>query len=87
MLTACHLKRIIDDVPRAIDHDFVQPLCQTMRQALISELGVTREGGRERCKAFLIEDPNIATERAELYQKRERLAAAMSIIRKFGTQA
>jgi hypothetical protein len=88
VLTCAYVyKRIIDNLPRVIDAVFLQPLFHVMHDALIAELGISQEGGRDRCKAFLAESPFAAAQREELYQKRNRLESAKDAIRRFGTQA
>lgn len=77
-------QRIIDNVPRLLDADLVIPLGPTMHQALIKELSVSAEGGRERCRAFLAESQIVARQREELNNKKARLGKARDAIRTFG---
>ena len=72
-------------MPRLIDAEFIRPLATTMQEALISELDISSDNGRERCKAFLAENAMTSSQREDLLQKRKRLATAKEAIRRFGT--
>ncbi|TDL25543.1 hypothetical protein BD410DRAFT_717419 [Rickenella mellea] len=67
-------KRIIDNVPRAIDYDFLGSLKEEpLREVLTTKLGLASEIATQRASAYLSEDPNVAAEREELLQKKASL--------------
>ena len=79
-------QRIIDNLPRLIDAEFIRPLANVMQDALITELDISSEKGRGRGEAFLAENAMTSSQREDLLQKRKRLATAREAIRRFGTE-
>lgn len=57
----------------AIDHTFLFAFAETLQDFLIEKLGLGTANAAALCKAYLAEDPNIVTERAELTSKKHRL--------------
>ncbi|KAF8997232.1 P-loop containing nucleoside triphosphate hydrolase protein [Hymenopellis radicata] len=66
-------KRIIDNVPRAIDYDGLIALSSRVNAALVRGLGVDTEGSSTRLKEYFAEDPEVSDLRAELQAKQKRL--------------
>ncbi|EJC99594.1 uncharacterized protein FOMMEDRAFT_148530 [Fomitiporia mediterranea MF3/22] len=66
-------KRIIDNLPRVIDVDFLKGLQKCMHEALIRGLRMSEEDSKETAGRLLSEDPNITLRRAGLEQVKERL--------------
>ncbi|KAL8280533.1 hypothetical protein RQP46_007181 [Phenoliferia psychrophenolica] len=77
-------KRVIDDVPLAIDCDLIRPLGEHMLEALLRGLGVNSEGGAAKASAWLSESPTVTMERKELSRKKESLETARRELRSFG---
>ena len=69
---AC-LQRIIDDLPRIVDHDFLQALGEHLQDALVEAFGIGTEKAIEKAKMYLAEDPNDVARREELKAKAQRL--------------
>lgn len=78
-------KRLIDNVPRAIDIDIIKKLSTTTQDALILNFALTKEGGNERARAWLAESADGAAKREELEKKRARLAGARLTLTQFAT--
>ncbi|KAF8997228.1 P-loop containing nucleoside triphosphate hydrolase protein [Hymenopellis radicata] len=66
-------KRIIDNVPRALNYDGLIALSSRVNAALVRGLGVDTEGSSTRLKEYFTEDPEVADLRAELQAKQKRL--------------
>ncbi|KAF8890586.1 hypothetical protein CPB85DRAFT_1332852 [Mucidula mucida] len=66
-------KRIIDNVPRAIDYDGLMALSTRVNEALVCGLGVDAEGSSSRLKEYFAEAPDVTDLRAELQAKQKRL--------------
>ncbi|EKM56257.1 uncharacterized protein PHACADRAFT_140877 [Phanerochaete carnosa HHB-10118-sp] len=77
-------KRIIDNVPRAIDYDFLRAIARELQGALITGLGLGEENATERARAYLAEDEGVTAQRAQLEQKRVRLEAVQHRLYNFG---
>ncbi|GAA5887898.1 hypothetical protein JCM6882_000791 [Rhodosporidiobolus microsporus] len=76
-------KRIIDDVPRILDHAVIRPLPAKLGSALVAKL---TSGGDSEIKRLMAESPAIAEERAELNSKRTKLEAARKVLLAFGSE-
>ena len=77
------MQRIVDNIPRVIDLEFLSPLAESIRSALLTDLGVISEGGLGRCKDYLNEAPIVVEQRTDLSTRRQRLGDAKAAIRKF----
>ncbi|TCD67241.1 hypothetical protein EIP91_000370 [Steccherinum ochraceum] len=66
-------KRIIDNIPRIIDHDFLHAIMKELQERLISELGLGTDHATERAAGYLAEDEHVAMDRQLLQRKKERL--------------
>ncbi|TFK21930.1 hypothetical protein FA15DRAFT_644882 [Coprinopsis marcescibilis] len=82
-------KRFADNVPLAIDHEFVQgierdilPLSSPL---LYTKLGVSGEDGHRICQELAQESSHVADRRAELEKKLERFEAANAELLNVGT--
>ncbi|KAJ3559503.1 hypothetical protein NM688_g304 [Phlebia brevispora] len=77
-------KRIIDNIPRIIDHDFLPTIGKELQKALIDGLDLSTEHAMERARAYLAEDVEVAAQRQFLTQKKERLNAVLKKLYEFG---
>ncbi|GJE98371.1 P-loop containing nucleoside triphosphate hydrolase protein [Phanerochaete sordida] len=77
-------KRIIDNVPRVVDHDFLGEIARGLQGALVAGLGLGDAGAAERARAYLAEDDGVTAQRALLEQKRARLEGVQSRLYNFG---
>ncbi|KAF8486541.1 P-loop containing nucleoside triphosphate hydrolase protein [Gautieria morchelliformis] len=77
-------KRIIDDVPRIVDHGFLQGLAKHIQETLVEEFGIGSERATERAKIYLAEEPSDVARRAELTIKAERLDEVLKKLFNFG---
>ncbi|KAK4705660.1 hypothetical protein P7C70_g541, partial [Phenoliferia sp. Uapishka_3] len=77
-------KRIIDDVPRAIDADFIRPLGKCLLSRLVEGLGIHAEGGIDVARAWLAESEEVALQREELGNHRALLEKARKSLSSFG---
>ncbi|KAH9915919.1 P-loop containing nucleoside triphosphate hydrolase protein [Epithele typhae] len=77
-------KRVVDYVPLAIDQHFLYSFAAGLQRALAEalELGVDGAGGR--CAAYVAEDLEIVTARAELDARRKRLESVQRALSRFG---
>jgi GTP-binding protein EngB required for normal cell division len=75
-------KRLIDNVPLAVDHTFLFKLKDTIQKILIKRLKV---GSVEVARDFLMEDPAVQAEREALTVKRKRLEEMKRQLYDFGS--
>ncbi|KAF9507704.1 hypothetical protein BS47DRAFT_1488702 [Hydnum rufescens UP504] len=66
-------KRVIDNIPRAIDLDFIRALGDQVQNALIDKLQIGLEEGRDRAASYVADDPRVSLGRDELEGKTARL--------------
>ena len=78
-------QRIIDDVPRIIDHDFLRPIAQELQPSLIAGLGLGEQNAAERARAYIAEDESITSLRMALEQRHTRLESIQARLHSFGT--
>jgi hypothetical protein len=83
VLSSTDVQRIIDNVPRIIDAEFIIPAAKAFRQALVRDLGVFHPEGSQRCQAYLAESGEVARHRADLMQRKERLEKAKRVVKDF----
>ena len=76
-------QRIIDDIPRIIDHDFLRTISKDLQRSLISGLALATDRASERARAYLAEDPQVKARRSYLTQKKDRLQAVLKELYKF----
>ncbi|THH04524.1 hypothetical protein EW145_g5456 [Phellinidium pouzarii] len=76
-------KRIIDYLPKSIDHDFLHGLKEGMQDALISGLGLDKPDNKEIAGSYFSEDLDITVRRVSLVQTKERLQAVTSKLSDF----
>lgn len=79
-------RRIVDDVPAAIDYDFVLGIERNIRRALLQVVlqQDSQASLSARCAALLQEAPVVIAQRTFLKRKYERLEAARHEIQNFG---
>ena len=83
-LTTYLIQRIIDNIPRIIDHDFLRSIGQGMQGALIRGLSLGTEHATERAELYLAEHPQVAAQRVYLEQKKGRLDGVLRKLYDFG---
>ncbi|KAF9516697.1 hypothetical protein BS47DRAFT_1371660 [Hydnum rufescens UP504] len=66
-------KRIIDNIPRAIDRNFIGKLVDRIQTVLYSQLQIGTEEGLELAANLMAEDPSVALRREDLEAKSARL--------------
>jgi len=76
-------KRIIDNLPRVIDHDFLRALDQNIHGALNKGLGVGESDAYARAENFLKDEPDVVAAREELSRKKERLEEIVERLDRF----
>jgi len=77
-------KRIVDDVPRIVDNDFLHALGKDIQGALIDGVGLGSDKATERATMYLTEDPDIVVRREELLAKKQRLDGVLEKLFSFG---
>lgn len=75
-------KRIIDDVPRAIEQDIVKRLTPGLLEILYATTGVNNED-ESVATQLLTEDPETAAERERLKEKIASLETALDALTRF----
>jgi hypothetical protein len=78
------LQRIIDDVPRIVDRDFIQSLGKQIHGALVEGIGIGSENATERARLYLAEEPDDVLRREELNAKQQRLEEVLKKLFNFG---
>ncbi|KAL5536660.1 hypothetical protein ACEPAF_483 [Sanghuangporus sanghuang] len=66
-------KRIVDNVPLAIEHALNQGLAESMKKTLLQKLNLGAADAAKRLKELMEEDPDIALKREALKNKIEKL--------------
>ncbi|KAI0088919.1 P-loop containing nucleoside triphosphate hydrolase protein [Irpex rosettiformis] len=77
-------KRIIDNIPRIIDHDFLKSIASEMQKTLMSGLGLAGDDGFQIASRYLAEDDDMAVRRKDLKNKKERIRGVMDKLYRFG---
>ncbi|KAG8697349.1 hypothetical protein FRC09_007916 [Ceratobasidium sp. 395] len=69
-------KRFADNIPLAIDQRFIHSFDETISVTLVAGLSISAPDARERCAAWLAESQAVIRQRAELLDRKSRLAEA-----------
>ena len=69
-------KRFADTVPLAIDQRYIRAFDETIQSALVGGLSISSPDARDRCAAWLAESQAVVRQRAELLDRKARLAEA-----------
>ncbi|KAF7311764.1 hypothetical protein MIND_00186800 [Mycena indigotica] len=69
-------KRVIDNIPLAIDYELVRGVGRDLLPLLYTNLGIGGKEGDRICRELAQESPSVANKREELTKKRERLETA-----------
>ncbi|THG95428.1 hypothetical protein EW026_g6225 [Hermanssonia centrifuga] len=77
-------KRIIDNIPRIIDHDFLRAIGKELQSSLITGLVLGTEQATDRASMYLAEDDQVAYERVYLTEKKKRLDGVLKKLYSFG---
>ncbi|KAH8117943.1 P-loop containing nucleoside triphosphate hydrolase protein [Phellopilus nigrolimitatus] len=80
-------KRVIDNLPRSIDHDFLRSLKDRMQDALITGLGLDGTDNKEIAGRYLSEDPDITARRTGLEITKKSLEGINRKLNTFATLA
>lgn len=77
------MQRIIDNVPRIVDYDFLRAVGRQLQDALITKLGMSEDDGHQRAAAYLSEEAHLTAERDGLKQTKRRLEEIKAKLFKF----
>ncbi|KAI9058588.1 hypothetical protein FKP32DRAFT_1761416 [Trametes sanguinea] len=77
-------KRVIDNVPLMIDHNYMYAFAAKLHQSLFEGLGLGADNVSARCRSYIAEDPSIVTSREELMSKKKRLENVQKALFNFG---
>lgn len=69
-------KRFVDNIPLAVDHDFVQGVGKDIQSALLKGILAGGVDASQRCKELIQESPAVSSRREELQKKHDRLEVA-----------
>jgi hypothetical protein len=78
-------QRIIDNIPRIIDAEFIMPAAEAIRKALERDLHIFKDDAAERCGEFLAESDVNRRRREDLNERKNRLGHAKDAIKKFSS--
>ncbi len=78
------MQRIIDNIPRIIDHDFLRAIGKELQSSLITGLVLGTEQATDRASMYLAEDDQVAYERVYLTEKKKRLDGVLKKLYSFG---
>jgi len=78
------LQRIIDDLPRIVDHNFLHAFGRNLQGALVDAFGIGSEKATERAGMYLAEEPDVTARREELKAKEQRLEEVLRKLFNFG---
>jgi len=70
-------------VPRTIDAEFIRPLNRILHNALLQHLSISSPEGKEKCRVYLSESPDVSAQRKDLELRRDRLNAAKEAVHRF----
>ncbi|KIP02342.1 hypothetical protein PHLGIDRAFT_32230 [Phlebiopsis gigantea 11061_1 CR5-6] len=76
-------KRVIDNIPRVIDHAFLRAIVKELYPTLVTGLALAGDNAAEQAARYLAEDHQVRAERRHLTQKKGRLEEALKELRKF----
>ena len=80
------MQRVIDDVPRIVDHDFLHGLGKQIQGALIDGVGLDGEQAKQRATMYLMEDPDIVSKREDLCAKKQTSEQVLERLFAFDTR-
>ncbi|KAJ6564726.1 P-loop containing nucleoside triphosphate hydrolase protein [Mycena capillaripes] len=69
-------KRIVDNIPRAIDHELIRGVGRELLPTLYGGLGINGPEGLRICRELAQENPSVAGKREEFLKRLERLETA-----------
>ena len=72
-------QRIIDNIPRIIDYDFLLSIGKEIHEALFLGLALGTNKAMERASVYLAEDQQIKVQRQQLTQRRDMLDAVLDL--------
>jgi hypothetical protein len=76
-------KRFGDMVPMRVEQNFQQCLGEAIQKDLLNKLGVTGDGCKEKCRAYLEDAPENVAKRKELMRRMRILSLANEELSKF----
>lgn len=71
-------QRIVDNLPRYIDHVFLGSLASDLQEELIQGLSLGDSDAAETARLYLAEDSDVTIRRTELLEGKEMLDRAMT---------
>ncbi|KAJ7115622.1 P-loop containing nucleoside triphosphate hydrolase protein [Mycena crocata] len=77
-------KRIVDNIPSAIDHELIRGVGRNLLQTLYSGLGINGPDSLRICQELAQESPSVAGKREELLKRLERLETASRELMRVG---
>ncbi|KAH9854523.1 P-loop containing nucleoside triphosphate hydrolase protein [Lenzites betulinus] len=77
-------KRVIDNIPMAIDYYFLYAFEEQLHERLFERLGLGAANAAARCSAYIAEDPSVVAARDELMGKKKRLENVQRALYNFG---
>ncbi len=78
------LQRIIDNITRVIDHNFLRSIGKELQSSLITGLSLATDQASEKAAIYLAEDEQVASQRVYLEQKKNRLDGVLKRLFNFG---
>ena len=79
------MQRIIDNIPRIIDYDFVRSVAKEIRASLVERLHLVGDDAVEQATKYLAEDEQVSSQRHMFVQKKDRLDAVIKRLQTFGS--
>ncbi|KIP02343.1 hypothetical protein PHLGIDRAFT_298819 [Phlebiopsis gigantea 11061_1 CR5-6] len=76
-------KRVIDNIPRIIDHGFMRAVARDLHGVLVTGLGLSTEKATEQAAFYLAEDMQVRADRKSLQQRKEKLDAVLRELSRF----
>ncbi|TCD67244.1 hypothetical protein EIP91_000373 [Steccherinum ochraceum] len=76
--------RLVDNIPRIIDQDFLMAIMQELHDRLAEPVELDTENATKRAKAYLAEDEKLTLERNNLAMSKDRLDAVQRKLWSFG---
>ncbi|RPD70203.1 hypothetical protein L226DRAFT_574923 [Lentinus tigrinus ALCF2SS1-7] len=77
-------ERILDDVQRAVDLQFLYAFTDTLQNVMFEQLGLSSPDAQARCASYLAEDPGVAAKRQTILSRKKHFVTAEKTFKKFG---
>jgi hypothetical protein len=76
-------RRVFDVIPMIIEHQFLVGFSNTLWDTLLDELGFNGKNGRDKCRCYAVDNPEITNARKELEGNLTILVQAIDILNQF----